>query len=330
MALTALQNSLSAKAIILLYHRITCTDSDPQRLAVTPEHFDQQMDVLKQMTEPVTLQELLPELKTRTCSDTMLSVVTFDDGYTDNLLQALPILRKHSVPATFFVITATINQSHECWWDALARCLLRDNLPEQLRLDINGTIRTWQFEPQPKNIAQWNICRKPFHTAHKVYTELARFFHTHSHQEKDRVLRQLHSWAHIDPAPRPEYQTMTENQLRTLDAEKLAAIGAHTMHHSLLSNLPPEQQQMEIVQSRKRLENILNHPVTTFSYPYGCIEDYNRASLRILRNGGFTSCCSNFPQLTNRFTDPRQLPRFVVGDWNGFTFKQHLLAWCRQ
>src|SRR5690606_2172259 len=49
-------------------------------------------------------------------------VVTFDDGYSDNLHTALPLLERFAVPATVFVVSGRLGT--EPWWDRLAR--LRD------------------------------------------------------------------------------------------------------------------------------------------------------------------------------------------------------------
>jgi hypothetical protein len=79
------QNRIGAKAIILTYHRVAENLSDPQLLAVSPDHFSQHLEILNKLTSPVHLVELIPRLKTRNRHDRPLSVVTLDDGYADNL-----------------------------------------------------------------------------------------------------------------------------------------------------------------------------------------------------------------------------------------------------
>lgn len=46
--------------------------------------------------------------------------LTFDDGYANNL-SALPILRKHGVPATFFITAGAVASGDAFWWDVLYR-----------------------------------------------------------------------------------------------------------------------------------------------------------------------------------------------------------------
>lgn len=43
--------------------------------------------------------------------------ITFDDGYLDNYEVAAPILKKHGLPATFFVTTGFVNSNSIPFWD---------------------------------------------------------------------------------------------------------------------------------------------------------------------------------------------------------------------
>ena len=56
------------------------------------------------------------------------AVLTFDDGYANNLL-LLPLLAQLQVPATVFVVTSAVLDQECFWWDVLAR-----NAPPGTRL----------------------------------------------------------------------------------------------------------------------------------------------------------------------------------------------------
>jgi peptidoglycan/xylan/chitin deacetylase (PgdA/CDA1 family) len=326
------QNRLGANAVILLYHRVTEIESDPQRLAVSPANFSQQMEVLAATTCPVPLETLPARLKKRKRSERPLSVVTFDDGYTDNLEQAAPILARYSIPATIFVATATINRPYEFWWDILERALLRPDLPARLELKIGDQIRTWVFDKESEPSGIWDVRQEPRRTSQKAYMEIAGHIRNLIPAEREKILTRLIEWSGISRQPRPDHQTMTEEELRRLTADGLISVGAHTVNHPVLSALKPADQMSEIMESRIRLEQILARPVTTFAYPYGRVQDYFRQTVMLVRKAGFTCACSNFPRLVNRWTDPLQLPRFVVGNWKGGLFERDLAkflqTWC--
>lgn len=86
-----------------MYHRVRPLDGFDQ-LTVTPDLFDRQMRFLTAHYDPIGLDEAVDLLTSgRECRGRV--AVTFDDGYLDNLTFALPVLRRHRVPATFFVTT---------------------------------------------------------------------------------------------------------------------------------------------------------------------------------------------------------------------------------
>ena len=79
---------------------------------------------------------------------------------------------------------------------------------------------------------------------------------------------------------------MNWEQIKSLDADPLCTIGAHTVTHPRLSTLTEEDMHKEIVVSKRRLEEVLGHSINHFSYPHG---DYNTATLQVVKDAGFSS-----------------------------------------
>src|SRR3989442_6658338 len=73
---------------IFLYHRIASRKNDPFALAVPETWFQDHLDILKSHCQLVSLDEILG---TGTAHSSILASITFDDGYTDNLMTAAPI-----------------------------------------------------------------------------------------------------------------------------------------------------------------------------------------------------------------------------------------------
>lgn len=71
------------------------------------------------------------------------------------------------------------------------------------------------------------------------------------------------------------------------------AIGAHTMNHVRLSHLPEPEQRVEIEDAKHMLENRLGHAVPWFAYPFGTAADYTAATVRLVREAGYSLAVSN-------------------------------------
>ena len=129
---------LRSGPLILLYHRVADIepglDSNVSGLSVTPEHFEQQLAVLRRRFAPLRLRDLL-ESPRRLRHPAV--AVTFDDGYADNLHTALPLLERFGIPATFFVTSGMLRGEREFWWDTLERQFGHDfGLYERHRVDL--------------------------------------------------------------------------------------------------------------------------------------------------------------------------------------------------
>src|SRR5215203_1242979 len=112
------RNRFTPEALVLLYHRVTRLETDPQWLSVPPERFDEQVEMLVRNWHVLSLPRLLGTLHEGTLPKRSV-VITFDDGYADNLFEAKPILERHGLPATVFVASGFVGRREEFFWDEL-------------------------------------------------------------------------------------------------------------------------------------------------------------------------------------------------------------------
>jgi len=92
---------------VLMYHRVRRTTSYDQ-LSVAPDRFREQIAYLAMHERPLSLNAALDELAVGVQRPGV--VVTFDDGYLDNLTEALPTLERFHIPATIYVTTSFCSQ----------------------------------------------------------------------------------------------------------------------------------------------------------------------------------------------------------------------------
>lgn len=109
-------NKFLPTARILLYHRVDSTENDPHLLCVSTKNFYDQIKYVKEKYRVVGLKDLVEELQSGAIVQNTVSI-TFDDGYADNYYNALPILEKLKVPATFFISTDYIGKRKPFFWD---------------------------------------------------------------------------------------------------------------------------------------------------------------------------------------------------------------------
>ena len=101
------------RAVVLVYHRVSETQDDPYGQAVRPETFARHLELLAREHPIVPLRDLVD----RRYEDGAVAI-TFDDGYADNLSEAIPIAAK--VPVTVFVTVEPVIDGGKFWWDEIA------------------------------------------------------------------------------------------------------------------------------------------------------------------------------------------------------------------
>lgn len=320
---------VGARGLVLLYHRVSKLDLDPWALAVSPTNFDEQLQVLRERYAPVHLRSLRSELKDPSI-DRLPVAITFDDGYADNVLNALPLLERHAMPATVFIVPTAIDATREFWWDELEQLAFpAGEHPAELTTRIDGRAVTWSVPPgaAPQSSAGWRGWQPPQNEHQQLYQDMWRALQVLEPRERVDAMDVLWDGWRRKPQARDSHRAATSAEFDKLAAGKLIEIGAHTLSHARLSSLPEAEQLAEIAASKAQLEERLNRRVSTFSYPHGGHADFTSATARLVREAGFRLACTAYPGLTRTWTDRYRLPRVVVEDWDGDEFGRRLADW---
>lgn len=86
-------------------------------------------------------------------------------------------------------------------------------------------------------------------------------------------------------------------------------VGAHTVNHVPLADLPPEKARTEIFNSKKMLEDLTGRPVRHFCYPWGSWNDTVRD---LVIEAGYETATSAHPGINRPDADPFTLLRFAA------------------
>lgn len=291
------------QVLTLLYHRIGSPENDLHRLFVSEDNFYRQMVYLKNHFPIVPLEadwSLLSEPSV---------AITFDDGYQDNYLYAVPILEELKIPATIFVTVGPMDNQTELWWDELERLLLTgEHFPSSFHLQDDLFACEWKTDTEEKR-------KSLYFTLHwLMHSQLPLV-------RRDDWFAQLRRWRGFSETGRAANYVMTSSECAALSSSPYISIGAHTVNHPPLARLDYAQQLREISQSKQQLEQLLQKSVTTFSYPFGGKKDFNEDTVTICRSLDFCKATANFPGLWSvSNADNYRIPRNLIRNWDVDTF----------
>jgi peptidoglycan/xylan/chitin deacetylase (PgdA/CDA1 family) len=319
-------DAVTPPPLILMYHRVAEDAIDPWHLCVSPENFAAQMEFVSRQRRPMRLVDLTHDLEQGRCPRAAV-VVTFDDGYRDNLDAALPVLEAFDVPATVFCASGAVGSARAFWWDRLAGLLLGpDRLPEVLALTVGGEHKHVLLQAAARYDTADRVSdrRQPVVGTNasprlRLYREVWAWLRPLAEADRSRALDQIEQWgASSGGAPTAAPQPLSLEQARQLAANRLIEVGAHSVTHPALSTLSPDAQRDEIARSKSELEAVVGRPLVSFAYPFG---DQGADTEALVREAGFRSSCTTQAAAVRAGTNPFQLPRVAVGDWGA-----HMLA----
>ena len=323
-ALRRVRARLAPSVPVLLYHRVAEPDVDPWGLCVSPRHFDEHLGVLRRRGPVLPFSAAAAALRAGRLPRGA-AVVTFDDGYADNLHAGLPLLERHGLPATVFLTTGDGGRAREFWWDELERVLLwPGTLPRRLCLDVGGVVVERDLgdaaaytEADHHRHKTWRAWDPPPTARHAAYLDLWERLIERPSREQRAVLDRLLAWAEQDAVVRPTHRTVSWEEAGALGRGGLVEVGAHTVTHPALPALSAEAQRAELAASREALEARLGCAVRTCAYPYG---RHAAETLAAARAAGFEAAATTEPRALRPGDDALATPRLAVADVDGDAF----------
>jgi peptidoglycan/xylan/chitin deacetylase (PgdA/CDA1 family) len=300
--------ALQRHVLVLGYHRVAEARWDPHNMCVSPDNFVEQLDVLRSIANPISLERLVSSLG-REALPLRGVVLTIDDGYLDSLTVAAPALRRFGVPATIFVSTGWMGR--EFWWDKLKRLIQsRDSLDRPVELSVGDQLLAWQ--PAGSDLEGKKV---------ELIRAASDFMRRLAPDDQSEGVRAVFDWFETEDREDPEVRCMTTEEVSRLALDDLIEVGSHTVSHPMLSRMKIEEQRHELTASKSELEKILGRPVKSFCYPSG---SYSSDTPRIAEEAEYNCACAAFSAPAVRGTNPYLLPRLWVPDLAGEPFRRWL------
>lgn len=273
---------------ILMFHRLR-DEADPYPLSITPASFRRLLVWLRASGRLVDLDEGLARLA-RAARRTHYAL-TFDDGYRDNL--ALLDQAGGAPPAVVYLATGHID-STPIWAYRLANALAARRVAAIDLSDLG--LQRWPLEDAAA-ATRFLV---------EVGTRLKELPADRLEDRVDRICTRL------DPEPDP---VAAREMLEWAEVKRLHAagieIGAHTVHHAILSRIDDDAACAEITQSRDAIADAVA-PARHFAYPNGDAQDFGERHVAMVRAAGFTTAVTTIEGVNRRGADPYRLRRHNV------------------
>jgi len=278
---------------ILMLHEIHADEKLARFDGCTVAQLDRILAALRRWDiDLIAMDELLPRLRSE--NRRQFVAITLDDGYRDNLTNALPVLERYGAPALINVPTGAVTRELYCWWLAL-----RDLFMKRDSLSIEPLGRKIEIHSLKDKIIEYR----------RLQSWLAADF---------TRAGQLQPWLEaegIDFEELCERFFMNEAELKQSAAHPLVTIGAHSKTHHPLASLAEADMKAELSSNKTFLENHLQKPVDHLAYPFGGAEQCGPREASAAREAGFkTAIAVRHGRLTSKTPDsPFLLPREDAG-----------------
>ena len=263
-------------AILMFHHVRPWVDRDfaPNRLLeITPDFLDAAIGLVRARGfDLVSMDAALERIAAP--GEAPFVVLTFDDGYRDNVGHALPVLEKHAAPFTMYVTAGFADRTARLWWVELEEAVRRLD-----RVALDGLA----FPTQ-------NAAEKQ-----RAFAILYRMLRAGPEERLLEVCADLCRQAGIEPSEIPAGLCLDWADIRRLSAHPLATIGAHTLTHPMLAKHPEAFVRQELAESRARIEHALGKPARHLAYPVGDPTSAGPREFAIARELGFASAVTTRP-----------------------------------
>ncbi|MGY1828540.1 polysaccharide deacetylase family protein [Blastococcus sp. SYSU DS0541] len=198
-------------------------------------------------------------------------VMTFDDGYRDNLTAALPVFEQYNVPIVIYPTVGLATREAYYWWGGLVELVKR---ADNFEIDGFGRVEATSRRQKIRALAGVNRW---------IEGNVA---------ERSQALRPTFAKAGVQLRSLMNEHALTPDEIRNLSRHPLVSLGSHTISHVYLRPLSEQDARREIVDSKVWLEELTQVPIDHFAYPHGDARACGDREAIVARSAGYKTAVS--------------------------------------
>jgi peptidoglycan/xylan/chitin deacetylase (PgdA/CDA1 family) len=288
---------LEPAVVILRYHSV---QEDPSLVGDTigsgithsTVSFESEMRILASDFKVISLEDLLVSLRAGRSLARRSVVLTFDDGYLDNLDFAAPILEKYGLPACIYVVVSALDGRTTPWFIRTRHAFAISNRAEWM--DSRDGHSYSLASAEQRNEARRAATRRLAKLTGK--------------QQLDYLVQIEHDLG-VEPLPSSACPMLSWDQARSLRRAG-HLIGSHTVTHPNCAYIKLFELQSEFCESKRRIEEELGVADVHFSYPSPILQPhYTPESIEQSAQAGFRSAVTSSPGVVHIGDNPFSLKR---------------------
>ena len=298
------------RIVILTLHGVSGAEMNkawqPLRPLYPAAQLERALRILGACYEFVSLADAVEMLAGRRKMVNNAMVLTFDDGYRNQFLYALPVMHALQVPGTFYVATQPVDRREPFWFDRLDYAL-QQCAPGRRTVRVNGAdveIDGTSRGALSRSYARLRARAKAMRCDDEMAAELEGIANA-LEAESGRRLKDLlgrDDWAGFP----------TWEEFRQWAREQYVELGSHTVTHTRLALVSAERALGELTVSKRRMEEAVGRPCAHFCYPSG---SYNAATAKLAAQAGYVSAVTSQHGLNSVGDDLYQLKRIALLDF---------------
>lgn len=275
---------------------------NPLRAPLPPAELKHMLGILSHYYQFINIDQCVAMLEEEIPLINNPLLITFDDGYQNNVDYALPICEQFGIKPILFIATGHIDSGLPFWFDRLDYAL-QQNMGELISFEYQGTVYCFNATSRQALKASYQKFRDDCKNTFTDDIKMNQLFNALSEMLEQRSGKALSDFCADDDWS----AVVSWTQLRNAVEQGRVDIGSHTVDHWRVDSLSKEQILSQLKQSKIRIEKELAINCHYFCYPNG---NYNQLAISLLHKSGYRAAFTTDLGLCEVKDDLMTLKRF--------------------